>query len=506
MFVPVLSTLLLLEFSVSSTTNSIIIHDEDQVVFVGHLNDSMLSANTTPSVANGELERSNDSKQVIDETIGEVRISPLFGKGSLFAKWFAKERPVEWRVETASNLMKISPRKRKQNEKVSHQVKKLFESDDGTSALFAEVKVSKLLKDGATSELTVQRLLNSETKLSALFSILMKETKDGSLDEFFQRELHVPLLSYALALYQKVPFDMEIIATDVARLLTEYRKEGTLITWLETYQIPSSKANRVPSSSFVNIFPLVNGLSRHKKTLVLAYRLHSLTSDNFPDFRLYYHYDIQLSERKFWFNFAAFARFNYIEHEARSFEFMNSAVKNYLSTYLRVLESEHLATLQGYLKELSKVGATKDDQHEWLQIGDDHTRLFKAALQSEDNTNYVRGALTTYRRIAEFNEKLIDVKLVKSFKQLLRKEARVESLQKMIQDKILVEYFLNNVGSANDLENFESFLKISGQSMEDEQKEIIQQLQLLLTDEDTFLLKTALNDDHRDLRAKQYGN
>ncbi|CEG41719.1 uncharacterized protein PHALS_12050 [Plasmopara halstedii] len=468
MFVPVLSTLLLLEFSVSSTTNSSIIHDEDQVVFVGHLNDSMLSANTTPSVANGELERSNDSKQVIDETIGEVRTFPLFEK---FAKWFAKDTPVECRVETASNLMKINPRKSKQDKIVSQQVKKLFESDDGALALFAEVKVSKLLKDEVTRELTEEWFTNSHTKLSALFSTLMKETKEGSLDEFFQLQLHVPLYRYAWRLYEYVPFDLDIIATDVARLLTENRKGGTLITWFGTYATPYSIDLYHPT--LTDNVRLVIGLSRHPKTLKLAYRLHALYTGGLVDFRHNYIPSLALSEEEFWFNFAAFVRFNYIEHEARSLKFMYSEVAQYSKK----------KALKSYLSAVSKAGKFQVERYVWLQFGDDYTRLLKAALQSDDNTNYVSGALTRNPHIAEFKKKLNDVKLVKTFEQLLSDGERVELL-------------LESVG---ELVNFKSSPGISGVATNKKQDEIVEKLQLLVTDEDSFqLLKISLNDEHLD--------
>ncbi|CEG35067.1 RxLR-like protein [Plasmopara halstedii] len=83
MLMPVLSTLLLLDVSVSATSNSSIIQHEDPIVFVRHLPNSLPSANSSSTAADVESESYDDSKQDNtdnDETDGKVRMFSFFGK------------------------------------------------------------------------------------------------------------------------------------------------------------------------------------------------------------------------------------------------------------------------------------------------------------------------------------------------------------------------------------------------------------------------------------------
>ncbi|KAL7689086.1 hypothetical protein Plhal304r1_c017g0062721 [Plasmopara halstedii] len=60
MLMPVLSTLLLLDVSVSATSNSSIIQHEDPIVFVRHLPNSLPSANSSSTAADVESESYDD--------------------------------------------------------------------------------------------------------------------------------------------------------------------------------------------------------------------------------------------------------------------------------------------------------------------------------------------------------------------------------------------------------------------------------------------------------------
>ncbi|KAL8001673.1 hypothetical protein Plhal703r1_c18g0083831 [Plasmopara halstedii] len=87
MLMPVLSTLLLLDVSVSATSNSSIIQHEDPIVFVRHLPNSLPSANSSSTAADVESESYDDSKQDNtdnNETDGEVRMDFfLWKEGSI---------------------------------------------------------------------------------------------------------------------------------------------------------------------------------------------------------------------------------------------------------------------------------------------------------------------------------------------------------------------------------------------------------------------------------------
>ncbi|KAL7689011.1 hypothetical protein Plhal304r1_c017g0061951 [Plasmopara halstedii] len=63
MFVPIFSTLLLLDVGVSSTSNLSIVQHEDPVVFGVHMNDSLPSANSSLTVAAEELQSYDNSEQ-----------------------------------------------------------------------------------------------------------------------------------------------------------------------------------------------------------------------------------------------------------------------------------------------------------------------------------------------------------------------------------------------------------------------------------------------------------
>ncbi|CEG45968.1 uncharacterized protein PHALS_02298 [Plasmopara halstedii] len=141
----------------------------------------------------------------------------------------------------------------------------------------------------------------------------MREASTGSLDQFFELELHIPLLSYACKIcdpenIKKVNADA--VAKDVTRLLTEKRKGGDLITWLGTYGV---------SKTTEDIDRLVQSFSQNEKTFVLAYRLYTLMYADLLPFHFKYEEDSfsSLDRLVFWLKFAAFTRFNYIEHEAR---------------------------------------------------------------------------------------------------------------------------------------------------------------------------------------------
>ncbi|KAL7689085.1 hypothetical protein Plhal304r1_c017g0062711 [Plasmopara halstedii] len=131
--------------------------------------------------------------------------------------------------------------------------------------------IPKLLMKSKISEKVQQQLLTSNTELSTVFAFLMREASTGSLDQFFDLKLHIPLLSYACKICD--PENIEKLMQMQSQKMS-----------------PDSLLKNVKATT-KDIDRLVRSFSQNEKTFVLAF--------------------------VFWLRFAAFTRFNYIEHEAR---------------------------------------------------------------------------------------------------------------------------------------------------------------------------------------------
>ncbi|CEG47789.1 uncharacterized protein PHALS_05125 [Plasmopara halstedii] len=290
--------------------------------------------------------------------------------------------------------------------------------------------IPKLLMKSKISEKVQQQLLTSNTELSTVFAFLMREASTGSLDQFFDLKLHIPLLSYACKICDPEnieKFNADAVAKDVTRLLTEKRKGGDLITWLGTYGV---------SETTKDIDRLVRSFSQNEKTFVLAYRLYALVHADLVPFHCNYDWISPPNRFVFWLRFAAFTRFNYIEHEARFPEFMKLQVRKFMGD--QYFENDHLKLLmkdlEGLFKEVAKRAKLFRD-FDWSQIDDNQIRLYKAALSSEDNAKLMREALMEKSHAAAFKEKLNDKKMEETFEALLIDKKLVESLQKVLKDE-----------------------------------------------------------------------
>ncbi|KAL7688952.1 hypothetical protein Plhal304r1_c017g0061341 [Plasmopara halstedii] len=152
MFVPILSSLLLLDVSVSSTSNSSIVLHKDPVVFVRHLNDSLPSANSSLTVAEDELESYDESEQDntnTGETAGETRMFSFISK--LNSRLLDPPSSSVKAIEEAEKLLEHEGQSSNERNRLFKNVATLFESNDETAKSYLnEKKISDWLMHPAT--------------------------------------------------------------------------------------------------------------------------------------------------------------------------------------------------------------------------------------------------------------------------------------------------------------------------------------------------------------------
>ncbi|CEG40415.1 uncharacterized protein PHALS_10616 [Plasmopara halstedii] len=520
MFVLILSTLFLLDVSVSSTSNSSTLQHEVPIVFVGHLNDSLPSANSSSTVAKEELESYDDSEQditEIDETDVETRMFLFSGK--MFLSHFhtksplneANIKPLLTTFADARALLEIKKRDSAQNKNLFSHLTTLLGSNDEQMKLFAGVTVSKLLTDPVTREVTQQQFLDSVTKLSTIFTVLMINTKFGSLNEFFELGLHIPLLSYACKLlkadgilgsFSRVVEDevkVEVIR-DAVRLLTETRKGGNLITWLGTYETKLVRPMRSLIEDY--FYSLVDGLLR--RTKVLAYRLHSL---RYPDLVSFHeHYSSLYDDICFdhWLDFAAFTRFNYIEHEAKSSDFIYPQVLKLMKQQgSRYTDDDTILSYFDPKNLLTRTALMSNQFFDWSQLNNDQFRLFRAALQTEDQTNLVRKTLEEMEYASAFMRNLGSERMVEKFEALLNDKDLIEPFQKVLEDEYLVQLLRASLEN-NQPVDISSGLTMGTEKLNQIEDDVMKTFQMLVTDNEKLqMIGASLVDD---VNNKLYGN
>ncbi|CEG41597.1 uncharacterized protein PHALS_11932 [Plasmopara halstedii] len=497
MFVPILSTLLLLDVSVSSTSNSSIDQHEDPVVFARHLNNSLPSANSSLTVAEGKFESSDDSEQDntdSDETDGEMRmkfllnkwISPFSYKQLPPEEYFNSLRSTQ---QKASKLLLNENLSNKNLKRIFKHFKKLLQSNDEQMKSFVDEETAALLRNAATSERTQALLLKSETKLSTIFTSLMLRTKDGSLEEFFKLELHIPLLSYTIKLIGQVGFPKgrSEVADDIVRILTANHNGGNLITWLGRCQSDQDLINRV-----------IKVLVQSATTRKLAYRLQSLRSDDFKDlFSKIEHLDEQ-AIRDHILDYAAYIRFNFIEHEAKSSSFVVSKFRSFLQYRYKDSEEKQKQFFSRKQKRVYPTGFALDSNRyteiDWTQFTEDQVRLFKATLQSDDQVKSVRETLQAASQVASFTEKLGDKTMVDTFQTVLNDEKFVQWLQAVLEDEKAVQSLKTILKDAKDPEDLMLLLTKDDKL---NQKEVTELDELIKSEGLLQLLQTSMVNDER---------
>ncbi|KAL8021104.1 hypothetical protein Plhal710r2_c011g0051231 [Plasmopara halstedii] len=364
MFVPILPALLLLDVSVSSASNSSIVQHEDPVVFDGHVNDSLPSANSSLTAAEGELESYDDSEQSntdIDETDGEMRMFSFIVDRMASSHLSSLPKHEEGTEKYWSSILYTTLLQLKSNEVKSDQQAQLFRNlADVLAQNHEELKsivrlaIANALTNPAKTEQTQAQLLKLQTKLSTVFESLMEQTNQKSLQVFFETGLDSVLLSYAskLSRGESRLLDQNSLADDVARLLTVKREDGNLITWLGTYRTSRTSHELVSTYSTDYMDGFIRGLLYRPRVRKLAYRLKTMITPILS--KLLEHYDNP--PQAFLLNqclqYAAYTRFSFIEHEAKSSEFMLP----HLSASLKELMKDSEFDVYDYLKaELEKI-------------------------------------------------------------------------------------------------------------------------------------------------------
>ncbi|KAL7681442.1 hypothetical protein Plhal304r1_c057g0143561 [Plasmopara halstedii] len=475
MLVPILSTLLLLDVSVSSTFNSSVVHQEDPVVFVRHLNDSLPSANSSVTVDEAELESYDKSEQNntdTDETDGE--------RGVVFRfKNFLSHNPYTQEAVVGPTTI----------ERLSKLVAKFFKSN-GEEAKFNldAKKFADLLAHPATSTITQIYLIKYEVSPSKIFTYLMLQTQDQSLEEFFHLKLHIPLLSHVIKLIDKqgVSIDRNGVAEEIVRLFTANCNGGTLITWL----------GKIDDKSDQTIKSFMNSLMTSVMTSKLAYRLLSLRSTDFDDIHQILRGSNNIPKEKwelYLFNYAVYIHFNFIEHEAKSFSvvpYVHSVLRNHFKNNEEQLK-QHLSAARASLS------LVKENPGLYLvkRFSKDQLRLFKAALQFTDQTILVRKALQANRQASSFAKKLVGETAVATFKSMLENEELVQGLQAVLLDNEAVRLLKAIMREVNGVGDFSLLLTNLGAEMNSKEVEVVTKLDQLIKDEKTLeLLKTSMVD------------
>ncbi|CEG37777.1 uncharacterized protein PHALS_05833 [Plasmopara halstedii] len=313
----------------------------------------------------------------------------------------------------------------------------------------------------------------------------MRQTQDGSLEEFFHLELHIPLLSYVVKLIDK----QTGVAEEIVRLFTANRNGGNLITWL----------GKIDDNSDQTIESFMKSLLESVETSKLAYRLLSM---RYTDFNSVYeilrgsdsYYDL-LMGGSHWLNYAAYICFNFIEHEAKSF----SVVPNVLNLMRKRWIIEETVLKNSLSTKRAMLTATIDIPNFYfegfsrLDFTEDQVRLLKAALQYADQTILVREALKANRQVSSFANKLGKKTVEDTFKLMLKNEELVQELQAVLLDNEAVQLLKKIMKEVNGVEAFLLRLPKRGAGITPKEFEVMTKLEGLIRDEDTFsVLKTAM--------------
>ncbi|KAL8009567.1 hypothetical protein Plhal703r1_c01g0005581 [Plasmopara halstedii] len=502
MFLSILSILLLLDVSVSSSSNSSIVQQEDPVVFVLHLNDSLSSENSSLTVDEGKLVRYDKSEQDntdTDETDGE-RVIAFNVKNPFSSNSYSKLRDAaaesinSFQSELYKPLLneqsRSSPSKKLYD--ILARLYKCFVSHDEETKSYLDGSISNLHEHPATSMVTQKPWF--ESRLSKLFNDLMLHTKYGSLEEFFRRDLHITFLDQVIKLIdmEGLSIGRTGVAEEIVRLFTASRNGGNLITWL----------GKIDDHSNQTIESFIKSLLKSIETSKLAYRLLSMRSNDFDDL-----YKILRgsnsnpdlpSIRSHLIQYATYIRFNFIEHESKSSISVVPNVYSFLST--RCEETEEWQR-QLFSKRLELASSFKVDPKSifagfhWSDFSEDQVRLFKAALQSNDDAKLVREALQANRQVASFADKLGKETVVDTYKVMLNNEKLVQGLQAVFKDDEAVQMVNVILKDVNGLRDLSSRLTKRGGKKNLKNDQVVNQLKKLIKDENTLrVLKVSMVD------------
>ncbi|KAL7688985.1 hypothetical protein Plhal304r1_c017g0061681 [Plasmopara halstedii] len=452
MIVPTVSTLLLLKVSMCSASNS---STSDPVVIVRHLNHLLPSANNNLTSGEEVLKSYNESVQDntdIDETEKESRAfsflkakstSPL--QNNLLPGESSSISTKKYLVEIINKAMSLYQRDDVQNQKLYGHLLSLLQVNDLELQFFARVNIAFLLTKKASSEIFQDQLLQSQTRLSTVFDILMSHTKDESLESFFHHGLQDPLLNYFHKYWHLTREDNDQIevSNEVYHFLTADRKDGNLLTWLGTSQIIDVN-NKVGD--------LIKCLVTRRMTVELAFRLQTMQNGNLMAF-----FDVisalhWLPHQDLWLEFAAFTRFGFIEHETKSSAFVMPQVYKFLKDRQGILKDDQEKIFTEMAEKKSEIPALETNlrkKFDWALFDADQVRLFKAILQSNDQVELVKKALTKSNQVELFKAALSDEKSVKMFEAVL-------------QDKKAMQLLIEVVGDSQHLDVLEKALSKAG--------------------------------------------
>ncbi|CEG44536.1 uncharacterized protein PHALS_00892 [Plasmopara halstedii] len=148
-------------------------------------------------------------------------------------------------------------------------------------------------------------------------------------------------------------------------------------------------------------------------------------------------------------DYAAYVRFNFIEHETKSFGVVLPNLFGFLKKYgsLNVEKQEEL-----FSDELALTSTSVDSSRFylfvddiWREISEDQLRLFKAAVQSKGQAKLVREALEGIRKGASVAMNLGGMDMKASFKGMLKNEKFVHWLQEELKDEKSVQLLQTNL-------------------------------------------------------------
>ncbi|KAL8001498.1 hypothetical protein Plhal703r1_c18g0082041 [Plasmopara halstedii] len=517
MIVPTLTTLLLLDVSISSAYNSSLGGQlGDTVVPVGHLNRSLPSANNNSTVAEDELESDDDSEQdntEFDSTEAETRswISSTTGKVQHFYEKLSSKEDVVGNELGQHVWQQIMEMHQQPNVKQTpEQIKELFaklanhikiKDEDPTP----RIGISVLL-ESASTEIVQSELLRSKTKLSAVFDILLSRTQDGSLTDFFKRKLHVPMLSYACKYLESTSTakEQKAVSQEMYQFLTADRQGKNFITMLGTYDV---------TYVHEDVDKLINLLTKQPVTRVLAARLNMMRN-----FNLSYYWNIIRNQHSLslplnvWLELAAFTRFSYIEHEAMDSAFVLSQIFDTLTQTLKIPKTD-VKTVFSAISEVNQVTfeigpktmlywkllypvAEKEIMSRLDTIkNEDEVRLLKATLQNDDQVELVRAALKDNEKIVSFEAALDDQAMKTTFQAMLKEDNLVQLLNALLEDNYKVQLLK---GGSGDQKHLEMALSKSDVKEAKDEAGDMNILKALVKDEGRLqLLKASLVDDDR---------
>ncbi|KAL7688965.1 hypothetical protein Plhal304r1_c017g0061471 [Plasmopara halstedii] len=189
---------------------------------------------------------------------------------------------------------------------------------------------------------------------------------------------------------------------------------------------------------------LIGKLLTQPVTLNLAFRLHAMRSNHILDLSVRIHDD--LDRYDILFGYAAFVRFNFIEHEIKRSEvvlpdfigFMSNGINLDVKKIERLFSDERWT----HKDEFIRLGLV--DTNIFNNLDKDEVRLFKAAVQSRYQAKLVKEALEAisngvslardFNMEVTFKAMLKDEELVRQLQAVLKDERAMQSLQAMLKD------------------------------------------------------------------------